>query len=96
MKKRFQAAKRAARNKVSLRKACALLHVNRSSVYKSLKPSKKALDDDALAEKMKAIQAKHKWSYGVERMTGELLRPDAADGGVLFQRFLQLCLERKK
>ena len=31
-----------------------------------------------------------------ERMTGELLRPDAVDGGALFRRFLQLCEERKK
>jgi len=30
-----------------------------------------------------------------ERMTGELLRPDAVDGGALFARFLQLCSERK-
>ena len=31
-----------------------------------------------------------------ERMTGELLRPDAADGGALFAYFLKLCLDRKK
>lgn len=30
-----------------------------------------------------------------ERMTGELLRPDAVDGKELFRRFLQLCLDRR-
>ena len=50
------------------------MHVNRSSVYKSSKPSKKALDDGALAKQIKAIQLKHKGSYGVDRMTGELRR----------------------
>ena len=39
-KKRIQAAKKAAGGKISLRRECTLLHVNRSSVYKSLKPSK--------------------------------------------------------
>lgn len=29
-----------------------------------------------------------------ERMTGELLRPDAVDGGELFRRFLELCLQK--
>lgn len=73
-KKRIQAAKRATRNKVSLRKACTLLHVNRSSVYKSLKPSQRALDDEVLAQQIKAIQLKHQGCYGVDRMTGELRR----------------------
>lgn len=48
--------------------------MNRSSVYKSLKPSKKTLDDEALARQIKVIQFKHKGCYGVERMTGELRR----------------------
>ena len=30
-----------------------------------------------------------------ERMTGELLRPDAVDGGKLFRRFLELCAAQK-
>ena len=30
-----------------------------------------------------------------ERMTGELLRPDAVDGKELFRKFLQMCLDRK-
>lgn len=48
--------------------------MNRSSVYKSLKPSQRALDDEVLAQQIKAIQLKHKGCYGVDRMTGELRR----------------------
>ena len=47
-----------------------------------------------------AIEDSDRNIYGVqfhpERMTGELLRPDAADGGALFAYFLKLCLDRKK
>ncbi len=73
-KKRIQAAKKAAGGKISLRRACTLLHVNRSSVYKSLKPSKRDEDDRDLAEKMREIQCKHQGCYGIDRMTGELRR----------------------
>ena len=48
--------------------------MNRSSVYKSLKPSQRALDDEVLAQQIKAIQLKHQGCYGVDRMTGELRR----------------------
>lgn len=50
------------------------MQVNRSSVYKSLKPSKKEANDRNLAEKMRTIQSKHKGCYGIDRMTGELRR----------------------
>lgn len=57
-----------------MRRACALLQINRSTFYKSLKPSKKALDDEVLAKQIRTIQLKHKGCYGVDRMTGELQR----------------------
>lgn len=50
------------------------MHVNRNSVYKSLRPSKRDSDDQILAEKMRTIQSKHKGCYGIDRMTGELRR----------------------
>lgn len=73
-KKRIQAAKRAAQGQISPRRACALLHVNRSSVHKSLRPSKRDSEDQIVAEKMRTIQSKHKGCYGIDRMTGELRR----------------------
>lgn len=73
-KKRIQAAKKAAGGEISLRKACALLGVNRSSVYKAQKPSARAIKDQNLAEKIQAVQDSKRYTYGVDRMTAELRR----------------------
>lgn len=57
-----------------MRRACALLQINRSTFYKSLKPSQKVITDKVLAKQIATIQDKHKGCYGIERMTGELRR----------------------
>ena len=77
-KKRIQAAKKATSGTVSLRTACRLLGGNRSTVYKQRQqqnnPCQRRLDDEKLGEKIKQIQEKHRYTYGMDRVTHEIRR----------------------
>ena len=76
MKKRIEAAKKAAAGSLSFRKACVLLGVNRSTVYKLQEamdsPCKRQIKNAQLIELIKEIQVANRHTYGVDRMTAEL------------------------
>ena len=78
LKKRIQAAKKATSGTVSLRTACRLLGGNRGTVYKQRQqqnnPCQRRLDDEKLEEKIKQIQEKHRYTYGMDRVTHEIRR----------------------
>lgn len=63
LKKRIQAAYRLFEQKISHRKVCSVLRLNRSSVYKHRKaisaPCARKVEDSLLVVEIQAIQAKH-------------------------------------
>ena len=60
----------------SVKRACALLEVSRAAYYEQRKhiPSRRALDDAELTERIKAIHAESKGTYGAPRIHARLRR----------------------
>lgn len=60
----------------SVKRACELLEVSRAAYYEQRKhlPSRRALDDAELTERIKAIHAESKGTYGAPRIHAELRR----------------------